>query len=127
MDVFTISALALITAFLIVFIKQYKPEYAALCLTACSVIILCFLAKYIGAIINTYMNLSKNIGVNEEVFEVLVKSLGISYLSLFTAEICRDFGQNSLASKVESAGKIGIMILATPMIFNIIEVAKQLL
>ena len=127
MDIFAICALALMTAVIGIFIKQYRPEFGALIVVACSVVILCFVAKYVGSLISTYTSIVKASGIKTDVFEVLIKSLGISYLTVFTAELCRDFGQNSIALKVESAGKICLIILATPMILSIIDVAQGLL
>lgn len=127
MDIFAVCALALLTSVICIFIKQYKPEFGAITVIASTVMILSFAAKYAGALISTYFGLAESVGVDSDIFEVLIKSLGITYLTVFTAELCRDFGQNSLAVKVETAGKISVIILATPMIVNIIKIAGSLI
>ncbi len=59
--------------------------------------------------------------------EVLLSGLGISLLCALGAGICRDFGEAGLASAIESAGKIAIVIKALPLIHEILEMTGELL
>ena len=49
------------------------------------------------------------------------KILGIAYLASFCSEICRDAGENSIAVKVEFAGKILILVLAIPILMAVMQ------
>ena len=61
------------------------------------------------------------------VFEPLAKALFVALLCQLTAEICRDFGENGIASKVELGGKLSIIYLSVPLIKEVLESAKQML
>lgn len=122
-----ICALALLTVFIVVFINQYKPEFSAITITAASSIILCVIFKNATPIINQFFGLANDNGIDGDVFEIIIKTMGISYLTAFTSDLCKDFGQNSLCSKVETAGKISVIIIASPMIVKIIEFAGELI
>ncbi len=56
-----------------------------------------------------------------------MKIIGIAYVAEFGAQIVRDAGQESIASKIELAGKIFILVLAIPIINVIIETLLGLL
>ncbi len=64
---------------------------------------------------------------NTAVFEPIIKALIVSMLCQFTAEICRDFGENSVASKVELGGKAVIIYLSIPLIKEVLKNAGQML
>jgi stage III sporulation protein AD len=44
-----------------------------------------------------------------------------------SAEICRDCGENTLASRVELAGKAGIVLISLPIIQQLFEIAEDML
>ena len=58
---------------------------------------------------------------------ILFKTLGICFLAQFAADSCRDAGESALASKVELAGKISIVILALPLFEKIASTALALI
>lgn len=66
-------------------------------------------------------------GVNTNYTGTLLKSLGICFICQFSSDICKDAGQNALSSKVELAGKIMILILALPLIDEVLSTATSLL
>lgn len=127
MNIATICSLALITTFVVVFINQYRPEFSSLTITAASAIILTVIAKNALPLINQYFGIAKNSGISSELFTIIIKSVGISYMTVFTSDLCKDFGQNSLCSKVEMAGKISVIIIASPLIIKIIEITSELI
>lgn len=127
MNITVICALSLLTAFVVVFINQYRPEFSALTITAASAIILSVVAKNAIPILNQYFGIAQDSGIDSNIFTILIKTTGISYLTVFTSDLCKDFGQNSLCSKVELTGKISVIIIASPMLLKIIQVISDLI
>ena len=62
-----------------------------------------------------------------ETLAVLFKALGIALITQICASVCRDGGEAGLASWVEMAGKIEILLLSFPLIRNILAAAGELL
>ena len=62
-----------------------------------------------------------------EYLSVLIKAIGVCYLTQFSADSCRDAGESSLAGKVELAGKIAILISALPLLDSVISLAVNLI
>lgn len=75
------------------------------------------------------------LGFTEEVLEAgaaehgktVIKALGISFLTGICAEVCRGAGENGLASGVENVGKTEILLLALPMLEEVLATAKEML
>ncbi len=59
--------------------------------------------------------------------ETILKIIGIAYIAEFGAQVTRDAGQDSIASKIELAGKVLIMVMAIPIITVMIETIIQIL
>ncbi len=57
----------------------------------------------------------------------VLKALGIALLSELVSGICRDGGEGTVATLVETAGKAAILLLALPLIRSLIETVEGLL
>ena len=66
-------------------------------------------------------------GAFSEVTAVLVKALGISYISGITHEICSSAGESSLAFAADLAGKTEILLLCIPLISSLLQIAGETL
>ena len=52
----------------------------------------------------------------------VLKSLGLALLGRFTAELCREAGQNAAASAVELAATCAILCVSVPLLQSLLEV-----
>ncbi|MNN95632.1 Stage III sporulation protein AC/AD protein family protein [compost metagenome] len=66
-------------------------------------------------------------GVNHVFFTTILKIIGVAYIAEFGAQIVRDAGQDSIASKIELTGKILIMVMAIPIVSVIIDTVLKLM
>ena len=57
----------------------------------------------------------------------LLKALGIAVLVQWCSDVCRECGEGGIAGGVELIGKIEILLLALPLIREILSVAERLL
>ena len=65
--------------------------------------------------------------VNLYYLAIILKIMGIAYLAEFGAQVCRDAGQGSTATKLEFAAKILVMVLALPIITALVDTVLRLL
>ena len=122
-----IALFAVIALIVIVVLRQYHPEYALLTAVISGGIILVFLVCELDSPLFSLLKMLNFYGVAEGLTGYILKALGICIITNFSVELCTDFGQTSLASKVEMAGKISIFILSLPILENILEVGLSLL
>ncbi|MFD3258713.1 stage III sporulation protein AD [Paenibacillus lentus] len=127
MEMIQIVGLGLIATILILTIKEQKPMFAFLIAIATGIMIFMYLVGKIGGIIEVLEQLAESSGVQMIYLKTILKIIGIAYIAEFGAQIVRDAGQESIASKIELAGKILIMVLAIPIISIIIETVMRIL
>ncbi|MDQ0088224.1 stage III sporulation protein AD [Paenibacillus anaericanus] len=127
MEMIQIVGLGLLATILILVIKEQKPIFAFLIAASTGIIIFMFLIGKIGGIIEVLEQLAESSGVQMIYLKTILKIIGIAYIAEFGAQIVRDAGQESIASKIELAGKVLIMVLAIPIISIIIETVMKLL
>jgi len=127
MNIIGIAGVALVAAILSAMLKRYHQEYAIMINIAAGIIIIVQILANISPAIKQLSVLLSSAGLSSEYSLILFKTLGICFLSQFAADSCRDAGENALASKVELAGKITIVLLALPMFESIATTAVALI
>jgi len=110
MDILKIISFILISLFLYLLFKDKRSDLAVLILLVSGVMVFIY---SIGQI-NVYLG-------------VILKIIGIAYISSFCSEICKDSGASSLASKVELSGKLFILILAIPILMAVLNSILEIL
>ena len=60
-------------------------------------------------------------------FSTVLKALGIGIAAQTASDICRDSGENAVASKLEFAAKVGILLLGLPVIREILSLTQKIL
>ena len=127
MDIFGICILAVTGCIIALNLKGTVPEYALAVTLVSGTIILISVCTPIPHIIEEINRLTVLSGVKEEYTKILFKAVGICFISQISSDICRDAGEGALAGKIELAGKVMIIVLALPLMEEILETAKLLL
>lgn len=60
-------------------------------------------------------------------FSAVLKALGIGITAQTAADICRDIGEGAVASKLEFAAKVGILLLGLPVVREILSLTQKIL
>ncbi len=127
MDIFKLVGIGLAATALAVFVKGWKPEISiGISLAAASVIFIMAL-PYLKVITDMIKDLSGQLGVESRYITLILKITGIAYIAQFGAELCRDAGESSTASKIEFAGKVIIMALSMPVIYKLLEIVNDII
>ena len=125
MNLFSVLGFAVVSAALAILLKQYKPEFAmAVSLISGAFIFLTVIVNMTPAF-DTLKELAGRIEGNQYV-NVIIKSLGICYVTSLAADTCKDAGQTAIATKVELAGKVSVLILSLPLFNNLLSIVLNL-
>lgn len=119
MELFKVLVLGIIVSVLALLLKNIKPEYSLLCIIVGSVIILIYILNYMTRIFVFFQEVIEKTGINYSLFVTMLKIIGLGYLVEFSANVCRDSGNNSIADKVVLGGKLMIFIVSMPIISNL--------
>ncbi len=127
MEIFQIVGFAIVATVLAIVIKKQKPEIAIQLSLVTGVIIFILLLDKIRVVLYVLEELANQANVNVFYMTTLLKIIGVAYIAEFGAQVCRDAGESAIASKVEFAAKILIMVLAIPIIIAIMDSVMRLI
>lgn len=126
MSLITLCAWSLIAVCILAIIKNFKTELFPVAVGVCSVVLMTGVLKTAQPLFDFFYELEKDSAVSGFI-PLLMKALGSALICQFTAEICRDCGENSVASKVELAGKTAITVMSVPLIRELLNSAKEMI
>ena len=125
MNLWSICGLVLAVMLFLLLIRQFRPELAppiGLCVT----LFLTLSSMAVMIPILTYMN-ELHLDKFQKYLPYLFKSMGISLLSSTAADLCRDMGEGSIASKLELLGRCEIVALSLPLLKELLTLAEELM
>lgn len=127
MDILQIIGIGLSGAVTALVLKEYKPLFAVCIGMLTAMVIFASLLRYISYIFDAVHMIAARLSVNDSYITVLIRIIGIAYLSRFGSEICRDAGQNVIAQKIELAGKIMIVVTSMPILTAVLNLLAGIL
>ena len=112
---------------LILVVRRSHPELAVQITIVVAGIVFFLVLDKLRMIIELFTEMAKRAGIGEMYLIILLKIIGISYLVEFGAQVCRDAGEGAIASKIELAGKVMILVMAVPIIAFALDTILRLM
>lgn len=125
--IFKIIAIALLTVIATVVVKPVRNDFALIIALTGGIILLMLVVGYVGQVFSVMREIISLSGVSSSLYTLLLKIVGVGYLVEFTAGICSDTGNSSLGDKVLLGGKVIILVMALPIVTNILQIIMELL
>lgn len=126
MEISKIIALGLVGTVFAVLLKKENPQIAMLVAAATGILIFLMLCLPLGNLIALLRETAEEAGVGSGYFAIVLKVIGIAYLTQFGAQLCADAGEGAIAAKIELAGKILMMTAAAPVLTGLLEMVMGL-
>lgn len=127
MEILQIIGIGFVSTLIIAILRKQKPEIAVQVSIAAGAIIFMLLAAKLSAVVDMLGEYADKAGIKPAYFITVLKITGIAYIAEFGAEICRDAGEGAIASKIEMAGKITIVVLAVPIITSLMDLILKIM
>ena len=127
METFRIIGVAFVTAVAAIVLKSSKPELSFAVTVTGVIIILIFVADMLQNTVNIISSIAGMTGIENGLIKILLKIVGIGYLTEFSAGLLNDFGSNAVADKVTLAGKLTILVLSLPVIESVLGLIRGFL
>ncbi len=122
MEVIKIGGISIFAVIMIIILKNYRPEMALVLSIITGIGIMFYAISKMSSVINVLNDLVSKSGVNTDFLLIIIKVIGIAYIVEFGKNVCIDAGQSSIATKLEMAGKVVIVVLTIPLISSLVNV-----
>lgn len=126
-SIFSIIGLAIISAMLCLLLKQYRPEFALSATLICGIVIFLTVIAEMTPLFDMIRTTLDKIESGNEYTLVIIKALGICYITQLASDTCQDAGERAMAGKIELAGRVAVLLLSLPMFSSILQIALELI
>lgn len=127
MTMVQIGILGMITAILAMQFQSYQKEYLVILGLAVSTLIFLSMLTELEIIVEAIRMIEDAISIDVAYIEVILKMLGITYISELSSGICRDVGYSSIAKQIELFGKVTILALSMPILLALLQTIEVFL
>lgn len=121
MEIFQVVAIGIVSSILAVTVKKYSPQISIVITIAAGVLIFIMAVPQLKIVLDMLHSISQNVDLNEIYISIVLKIIAIAYIAEFGVQICKDTGENTIASKIEFAGKVLIIVVSSPIIVALLE------
>lgn len=120
MNIISIASVTILGVFMIVFLREINSSYVLpVIVVLCGIVILSIYPMISEMIIYSNNLISSSVSIDN--IKILYKAIGTAFIIQYTADLCRDCGVGTVASKIEIAGKIYIISLCIPLVRNLVS------
>lgn len=122
-----VAVIGIIAVLLAITFKKGKEEYSLyISIAACFIILLLGISK-LETILDTINRLQGYIKINKAYINILVKIIGITYVTEFSASLCKDSGYHAIGEQVELVGKLSILAISMPILLALLDTINNFL
>lgn len=123
----TIVGIALSALVLSVFLRNYNKTFSTVIIITAGVLIFFQVLSGFSDVFSSIKSISQNIKPVAEYIKLMIKVLGITLISQFVADMCRDCGESALASTTELGAKIIVITMILPLFETVIKIVTGLI
>lgn len=127
MHVLQLAGIGIIATVLISILRPHSPQFGMLIGIVAGIALLGSVLGSMQGVIHSLSQLANAAQVQQGFLGTILRIIGIAYIIEFAAQIAKDANEGALAGKIELAGKIGIVVLAVPIMTDVVQSLVHLL
>ena len=122
-----IAAFAVSGVFLAMLLKQTKPEYSVFLSMAVFIGIFLYLLSGLSTVLGYLKQLQAQVHIDGTYLDTILKMLGITYITQFASDLCRDAGYSAISSQMELFARVSVLFLSFPVLLALVEMIGEVL
>lgn len=127
MDIILVVGLCLLSAILCKTLENDERQIAFIIsiFVVCYVLLICVLN--LSDIFDMIKDMFDSANINEEYFKVLIKAIGISYVTQIGCDLSKDCGESAMSTEISLFGKLSILYISLPIYSAVIKLITELI
>ena len=121
------ALLGILTIIIAMAMRQGKAEYATFVSLTGSILIAWIAVRLLDGISGSLERLERLLHLDMEYVALLMKMIGVTYLSEFASSLCRDAGYSAVAGQIELVGKLTILTIGMPIVLALFELMVDMI
>ncbi len=107
-------------------LKNYNRTFSAILSIAGGSILFLAVSDKINDIVSAIIDVSSSVSSTAPYIKLMLKVLGITLITQFVSDVCRDNGESAMASITETASKIVVISIILPLFETVISIVSGL-
>ena len=116
MDVLKLTLFCVLILLPLAILKKYSAEQAVLVTVAAAGFVFFRLIAYLTPVLEMLEELSRRAGIEGSQIAILFRTVAATLITHLCADLCRDGGSQTLATLVEIAGTVAVLLIAMPLL-----------
>ena len=122
-----IAVIGISAIILAIVFKKGKEEYSLYISIAACILILVLGISKLEVILDATRKLQEYIQLNKSYVGILIKIIGITYVTEISASLCKDTGYQAVGEQIELVGKLTILAISMPIMLAILDTINSFL
>ena len=127
MNITAICLVCIVTAVICRVLSRESAEFSS-ALSICAVIVAGAVVLYTATdLLALAKRLYDSTSADRQYFDIMIKGAGICIVSKTASDCCRDCGESALASAAETAGRLALLMTASPLFGGVLTLVEELI
>lgn len=127
MDMIKIAVIGVAAVLLSLQLRSGKREYELFIVLGACLCIFGFILTKLEVVIQAVNQMQSYVHLDVQYVAILIKMIGITYVSEFSANLCRDAGYQAVAGQIEMFGKLSILGISMPVLLALLQTVSEFL
>ena len=121
MNVYALACVGVLSALLAMTVRDYRGESGVLIALSAGLLLMLYAAVNLIPVVSAVRSYAERASLDDSLLVVLLRALGVCWLTTFAADLCRDAGENAIAGKLTLVGRVLIAVLSLPMFQAVLD------
>lgn len=124
---FSVAVFCVCSAILAVLLRQHCHEQSMMIALATCAGVLAGLMLFVEPLVAEVSEIFSQAGISDSYISLIFKAAAICFITQITCEICRDSGENAIASVAEMWGRGAVTFMSMPILKALIEKINEIM
>lgn len=121
MEIVQLVMIGIIASIFYLILQEFGAPIGYLIILVTSILIFSVVINHINDVFELIHNLGERASIEGMYIETILKIVGIAYLTELGSSLTKDAGLLSIATKIELAGKVFILVISIPIMTALLE------
>ncbi|MDE5835337.1 MAG: hypothetical protein K2H26_07445 [Ruminococcus sp.] len=124
---FSVAVFCICSAILAVLLRQHCQEQSLMTALIACVAVLGGMMIFVEPLISEVSEVFSQAGISDSYISLIFKATAVCFVTQITCEICRDSGENAIASVAEMWGRGAVTFMSLPILKALIEKINEIM
>lgn len=121
MEITLLVFFVIVSVMLAILLKSNSPIFSTVISISICIFIMLFAIGQVRKMSEGIREIFRYVKVDNIYLILLLKLVGIAYVSEFGSGICKDAGYSAVASQIEIVGKLTMLLVSLPILMQVVD------